>query len=159
VGLCSYLLIGFWYEDPAKASAGKKAFVVNRVGDFGFLLGLFLLFWSLAQAGEPTINFVEIAARAIHRCSGEECLEPAGERRPPRFFDQRLGQAHRDRGRHGGVDLGHFEPDRERLAAGSGGSRLDDCAAAIDSLLAEFDGSIGLPTLPVRADAASEAKP
>ncbi len=44
VGLCSYLLIGFWYRDDANASAGKKAFIVNRVGDFGFLLGMFLLY-------------------------------------------------------------------------------------------------------------------
>lgn len=44
VGLCSYLLIGFWYTDMDKAKAGKKAFVVNRVGDFGFLLGVFLIF-------------------------------------------------------------------------------------------------------------------
>ncbi|MBF0491276.1 MAG: NADH-quinone oxidoreductase subunit L [Deltaproteobacteria bacterium] len=43
VGLCSYLLIGFWFDDPAKASAGKKAFVVNRIGDFGFILALFLI--------------------------------------------------------------------------------------------------------------------
>lgn len=43
VGLCSYLLIGFWFEDSAKASAGKKAFVVNRIGDFGFLLALFII--------------------------------------------------------------------------------------------------------------------
>ena len=43
VGLCSYLLIGYWFEDPAKAGAGLKAFVVNRVGDFGFLLGMFTL--------------------------------------------------------------------------------------------------------------------
>ncbi len=43
VGLCSYLLIGFWFEDPAKASAGKKAFVVNRIGDFGFLFALFII--------------------------------------------------------------------------------------------------------------------
>ena len=43
VGLCSYLLIGFWFEDPEKAYAGKKAFVVNRIGDFGFLLGIILL--------------------------------------------------------------------------------------------------------------------
>ncbi len=43
VGLCSYLLIGFWYTDPAKAWAGRKAFVTNRIGDFGFLLGTFLL--------------------------------------------------------------------------------------------------------------------
>jgi len=44
VGLCSYLLIGFWYEDVLKADAGKKAFIVNRIGDFGFLLGMFLMF-------------------------------------------------------------------------------------------------------------------
>jgi NADH-quinone oxidoreductase subunit L len=44
VGLCSYLLIGFWYTDPQKAFAGRKAFVTNRIGDFGFLLGLFALF-------------------------------------------------------------------------------------------------------------------
>ncbi|MEK7866602.1 MAG: NADH-quinone oxidoreductase subunit L [Planctomycetota bacterium] len=42
VGLCSYLLIGFWFEEEANASAGKKAFIVNRVGDLGFLLGIFL---------------------------------------------------------------------------------------------------------------------
>jgi NADH-quinone oxidoreductase subunit L len=44
VGLCSYLLIGFWYERPSAAEAGKKAFIVNRIGDFGFLLGMFTLF-------------------------------------------------------------------------------------------------------------------
>lgn len=43
VGLCSYLLIGFWYEKPAAAAAGKKAFLVNRIGDAGFLLGVFLI--------------------------------------------------------------------------------------------------------------------
>ena len=47
VGLCSYLLIGFWYTDLAKARAGMKAFVVNRIGDFGFVTGFFLLFWGL----------------------------------------------------------------------------------------------------------------
>ena len=44
VGLCSYLLIGFWFSDAEKASAGKKAFIVNRIGDFGFLMAVFLLF-------------------------------------------------------------------------------------------------------------------
>ena len=43
VGLCSYLLIGFWYEKKSAADAGKKAFVVNRIGDAGFLLGMFLI--------------------------------------------------------------------------------------------------------------------
>ncbi|MFN3820734.1 MAG: NADH-quinone oxidoreductase subunit L [bacterium] len=46
VGLCSYLLIGFWFSDEAKATAGKKAFIVNRIGDFGFLVGLFLIWKS-----------------------------------------------------------------------------------------------------------------
>jgi NADH-quinone oxidoreductase subunit L len=44
VGLCSYLLIGFWFSDKANADAGKKAFIVNRIGDFGFLVAMFLLF-------------------------------------------------------------------------------------------------------------------
>jgi NADH-quinone oxidoreductase subunit L len=44
VGLCSYLLIGFWFQDPQKAYAGRKAFVTNRIGDFGFLIGVFALF-------------------------------------------------------------------------------------------------------------------
>ncbi len=46
VGVCSYLLIGFWYEKPEAAAAGKKAFLVNRVGDFGFAIGLFLI-WTV----------------------------------------------------------------------------------------------------------------
>lgn len=44
VGLCSYLLIGYWYQDVEKASAGKKAFIANRVGDFGFILGMFMIY-------------------------------------------------------------------------------------------------------------------
>ena len=44
VGLCSYLLIGFWFSDKANADAGKKAFIVNRIGDFGLLVAMFLLF-------------------------------------------------------------------------------------------------------------------
>ena len=43
VGVCSYLLIGFWYENPTYAAAGKKAFIVNRIGDFGVLMGMFIL--------------------------------------------------------------------------------------------------------------------
>jgi NADH-quinone oxidoreductase subunit L len=62
VGLCSYLLIGFWYEKNENADAGKKAFVVNRIGDFGFLLGIFLLFWHLG-GGAHDLSFREIAAR------------------------------------------------------------------------------------------------
>jgi len=59
VGLCSYLLIGFWFEKDSASNAGKKAFVVNRVGDFGFLLGIFLLFTQLG-----TLDFTEVFANA-----------------------------------------------------------------------------------------------
>jgi NADH-quinone oxidoreductase subunit L len=59
VGLCSYLLIGFWYQKRSAADAGKKAFIVNRIGDFGFILGMLLAF---VQFG--TLDFQEIA-RAV----------------------------------------------------------------------------------------------
>jgi NADH-quinone oxidoreductase subunit L len=58
VGLASYLLIGFWFQKPSAAEAGKKAFIVNRIGDVGFLIGMFLL---LANFG--TLTFSEIAAK------------------------------------------------------------------------------------------------
>ena len=56
VGLASYLLIGFWFEDYDKALAGKKAFITNRVGDAGFLVGMFLLYWSLGTLEMDKIN-------------------------------------------------------------------------------------------------------
>ncbi len=52
VGLCSYLLIGFWYQKPEAVAAGKKAFLVNRIGDFGFALGVFLIWTTYG-----TLNF------------------------------------------------------------------------------------------------------
>ena len=58
VGLASYLLIGFYFQKTSAADAGKKAFIVNRIGDFGFLIGMFLL---LANFG--TLTFSEIAAK------------------------------------------------------------------------------------------------
>ncbi len=62
VGLCSYLLISFWYQDKEKAAAGMKAFVVNRVGDFGFSLGLFLLFWGLVVAA-PAATLMSVGGQ------------------------------------------------------------------------------------------------
>ncbi|NOT08736.1 MAG: NADH-quinone oxidoreductase subunit L [Gemmatimonadales bacterium] len=58
VGLCSYLLISFWYGDKANADAGKKAFLVNRIGDLGVLIAMFLLWWQVRS-----LEFVTIAAR------------------------------------------------------------------------------------------------
>ena len=77
VGICSYLLVGFWYTEPRNARAGMKAFVVNRVGDFGLLVGVALLFWALAGSWstvdhryyvdgvhvEPTLSFRALASQ------------------------------------------------------------------------------------------------
>jgi NADH-quinone oxidoreductase subunit L len=70
VGLCSYLLIGFWYQKPAAAKAAMKAFLVNRVGDFGFALGVFLL-WTT----HGTLNF--------HDTAGPGCISYGILGRPP----------------------------------------------------------------------------
>src|SRR5439155_23676870 len=56
VGLCSYLLIGFWFNEKANADAGKKAFIVNRIGDFGFLVAMFLLFANLGTLDFTTLR-------------------------------------------------------------------------------------------------------
>src|SRR6056297_223385 len=62
VGLCSYLLIGFYLHKKSAGDAAKKAFVVNRVGDFGVLIGVFLVFWTLgSEHGIWTLNFVDLA--------------------------------------------------------------------------------------------------
>ena len=62
VGLASYLLIGFWFEDPDKARAGKKAFITNRVGDAGFLLGVFALYTTLGTLEMDRINAAFLAS-------------------------------------------------------------------------------------------------
>ncbi len=59
VGLCSYLLIGFWFEKKSASDAGKKAFIVNRIGDFGFLIGMFIVFWSVGS-----LNFNQVSSIA-----------------------------------------------------------------------------------------------
>ena len=72
VGLCSYLLIGFWFSEKANADAGKKAFIVNRIGDFGFLIAMFLLFANLGsldfrqlEAAAPNLAFGGALVTAI----------------------------------------------------------------------------------------------
>jgi NADH-quinone oxidoreductase subunit L len=59
VGLCSYLLIGFWFSDKVNADAGKKAFIVNRIGDFGFMVAMFLIWHHLG-----TLTFTGMVERA-----------------------------------------------------------------------------------------------
>src|SRR5438876_538284 len=65
VGLCSYLLIGFYYEKNFAADAGKKAFVVNRIGDFGFILGIFLIFNTFGTSDYGRV-FALAAAQPLH---------------------------------------------------------------------------------------------
>src|ERR1700719_4650913 len=64
VGLCSYLLIAFWYTNPQFAYNGRKAFVVNRIGDAGFLLAMFTIVATLGAHGVWTLNFVELRNNA-----------------------------------------------------------------------------------------------
>ena len=59
VGLCSYLLIGYYIDKEEAAPAAKKAFIANRVGDWGFVLGILLLFWLTSHAGAPSISFFD----------------------------------------------------------------------------------------------------
>ncbi|MBL8817700.1 MAG: NADH-quinone oxidoreductase subunit L [Planctomyces sp.] len=62
VGLCSYLLIGFWFQKPSAAAAAKKAFVVNRIGDFGLIMGMFLIWQTSHNDAYPflSLNFSDI---------------------------------------------------------------------------------------------------
>jgi NADH-quinone oxidoreductase subunit L len=69
VGLCSYLLIGYYYEKKSAADAGKKAFIVNRIGDFGFLLGIFLIFMHLGGSLDFK-EFLSVAPGALEEGGG-----------------------------------------------------------------------------------------
>ena len=69
VGLCSYLLIGFWFKDHANNDAAKKAFIINRIGDLGFLLAIFLMFQTF-----HTLSISDIATQASLMPSGNNAL-------------------------------------------------------------------------------------
>src|SRR5438132_1881675 len=71
VGLCSYLLIGFWFTRKSAADAGKKAFIVNRVGDFGFILATMLIYWTFGR-----VDFVGVFSRLAD--AGQFNIEPLG---------------------------------------------------------------------------------
>jgi NADH-quinone oxidoreductase subunit L len=69
VGLCSYLLIGFWFSNPAYASAAKKAFIMNRIGDLGFLIAVFLIFTTF-----NSVEFANVFPQAANMVSGDSTL-------------------------------------------------------------------------------------
>ncbi|MBY0275722.1 NADH-quinone oxidoreductase subunit L [Candidatus Binatia bacterium] len=60
VGVCSYLLIGFWYQDMANADAGRKAMITNRIGDAAFLIGMFILVWAMHDLGAASLRFEDL---------------------------------------------------------------------------------------------------
>ena len=89
VGLCSYLLIGYWYRKESASDAGKKAFITNRVGDWGFVMGIFLIYFTFGTldfrgvAEAVSTMPVETAAVGfgvlsftLHWCYREECPDP-----------------------------------------------------------------------------------
>ena len=89
VGLCSYFLIGFWFTDAKKAAAGMKAFIVNRIGDIGFLLGMFFLFqqfhslnfnvlFEFIAAEQFDLNYIKWACFFLFiGAVGEVCSNPS----------------------------------------------------------------------------------
>ena len=78
VGLCSYLLIGFWFENESYAYAGRKAFVVNRIGDFAFLLGMFLLFQAVGSLDFANLRSAEAMVEYRGELWGERLAFWAG---------------------------------------------------------------------------------
>ena len=91
VGLCSYFLIGFWFKKESANAAAIKAFVVNRVGDFGFALGIFLIFYLFG-----TVNYDEVfqQVEAIDRVNARKLykqgLKPTHARVPKVRMDSPL---------------------------------------------------------------------
>jgi len=71
VGLCSYLLVGFWFLKPSAISAGKKAFITTRIGDFGFTVGILLLFWTF-----KSVDFVTIFKQLVS--GSQDAAVPTG---------------------------------------------------------------------------------
>ena len=115
VGLASYLLIGFWFEDPDKARAGKKAFITNRIGDAGFLLGMFVLYQALGTLDMDRINAAFAATRracgvreprrhpVVHRRDGQVGADTAARLAAGRHGrpDTRVGADPRGHDGHG----------------------------------------------------------
>ena len=103
VGLCSYLLIGFWFSEKANADAGKKAFIVNRIGDFGFLIAMFLLFANLGTLDFAGVRRGGAIARLRQRARHDDLPLPVPRLRGQERADPALRLAAR---RHGRPDAG-----------------------------------------------------
>ena len=105
VGLCSYLLIGFWYQKKSATDAGKKAFIVNRIGDVGFVLGVLLIFVRFG-----TLDFQEVA-QSLAPLAPETAFGTISRHHAAALHrrDRQVGADSAVRlaaGRHGGPDAG-----------------------------------------------------
>jgi NADH-quinone oxidoreductase subunit L len=80
VGLCSYLLIGYYFDRKEAGNAAKKAFITNRVGDWGFVMGIMLVFFLTSQAGHPSISFFTQHSQGV-----TSALQTIGEMKPEPF--------------------------------------------------------------------------
>ena len=105
VGLCSYLLIGFYYKKQSANDAGKKAFVVNRVGDFGFILGMLLIFTTFGTLDFQAVAAAAAARRARARHGRDDDRDAAALRRRHRQVGADSA-AHLAAGRDGRPDAG-----------------------------------------------------
>ena len=159
VGLCSYLLIGYYYEKTSASDAGKKAFIVNRIGDWGFILGMFLIFSIFG-----TLDFRAVAdaagtmpveacglrhalahhAAAVHRrdrqVGADSALRLAARRdgRPDAGLCPDPRGHHGDRGRvHGGPQRGALQSRADDDADRGGGRRGDGVHGGDDRPRAE----------------------
>ena len=124
VGLCSYLLIGFWYRDPANGAAARKAFVVTRVGDTALMVGLFVLFQEL---GTLDIARGAAAAPGVARQRGDPAARRRGRAAPRRRGRQVRATPAADVAarRHGRTDAGQRADPRRHDGHGR---RLSDRA-------------------------------
>ena len=142
VGLCSYLLIGYYFDKEYAAAAGKKAFVVNRMGDYGFLLGMFGVFTAFGS-----LNFTEVfgkaAADPVPLCPGALAHLPVplrrrrGQERPVpalRLAARRHGRPHTRLGPDPRRHDGHGRRVHDRaLRTSSSASRRTSCSSSPSS--------------------------
>ena len=154
VGLCSYLLIGFWFSDKANADAGKKAFIVNRIGDFGFLIAMFLLFANIGTLDFAGVRGAARRARVRRRGRHGDLPLPLPRLRRQERADPALRLAARRHGRPDaglGADPRGDDGDGRRLphraqqrAVLAGAGRAASRSSSIGALTAIFAATIGL---------------
>ena len=155
VGLCSYLLIGFWFSDKANADAGKKAFIVNRIGDFGFLVAMFLLFAqprarSTSSASPSARRQLADGRRGRHgdlplpvpRLRRQERADPALHLAARRHGRPDAGLRADPRGHDG--DRGRVPRRAQQRAVRAGAGRAASTVAVVGALTALFAATIGL---------------